>query len=108
MGIASKLKETVYVYRRSLASGYPQTETWSLAATVKGLFTQLSGRERIGRDGKHLAIDAKLYIMDMDIRQEDRVKIDGDYYDIYSIKDPNNKGRHLQIDMKILPEGAMS
>ncbi len=108
MSLKSKLKEDIEIYRKAVADNYKKTETWVYHTTVKGLTTLLNSFEKTGNDGKEIDADTKAIVFPVDITEEDRIKADGNYYDIYSIKDPNKKGKFFQVKMKKLKPGIMS
>ena len=104
MSIQDYYNKTVKIYRYSKEIVYPHGKTWSLLNEIEGLKDLLSSREIIRDEGGRVLADYKLYIDVIDVIEADVVEIDSLWYDIYSIHNPNEMDRHLELKIKKLEE----
>lgn len=104
MSIQNHYNKTVKIYRYATETVYPHSKIWSLFDTVEGLKDLLSSREIIRDEGGRILADYKLYIDVIDIIEVDIIEIDNNWYDIYSIRNPNEMDRHLELKIKKLEE----
>lgn len=109
MALSDHYNNTVDVYREyTTTSGFEPVRLWMRHINdMPCLVNTVSERERYARDGITVLCDRKLYCDVADIQRTDRV-IDADNaYDIVEIKDPNERGDHYEILLKLLPPGTM-
>lgn len=108
MSFRAFLKDEIEILRRQkTGTDFNPVWVWSTIAIVNGLLNLLSGRDVIKNEGNKIVADWKVYLEVTDVKEIDMIKNGADVYDIYSIHNPNNMGRHLEIKMKKLEPGAL-
>jgi len=108
MSIEDHYNQDVDIYRETMmgAADFQPSRTWNLLSSVKGMIDLLKGDEKYGDDGKTVIADYRLYINDTDIKLLDRVVINDNVYEIKKKHDPNFRGHHLELLLKLLPPGS--
>ena len=107
MSFLSQLNTTVNIERKeNLGTAFRPVYDWDVVSNVDALINMLSESEVLRDEGGVVLADYALYIEPTDVRLDDRIVDEaGNAYDIFSIHDPNGRGHHYKIKMRLLPEG---
>lgn len=107
MSFASRLTNTCTIYRYTKAASYPFTETWAATATsVPCLKVARSKREAVADGSEVLVTDETVYMQPRDIKERDRILIDGGVYGVDAVTDAHGRGRELIVRVNRLPDGT--
>ncbi len=102
MSLTARTNTSVRLYRKTItAETYPPTISWDEmdSSPVMCVRNRLSADERIARDGKVVDITEVLYMRPIDLTESDRVRIGDTMFDIFSVKDPNRRGKHMKVEL---------
>lgn len=75
-----------------------EIRTWVLSTTIFGRKQNRSGTKSIINNIEKIRSNDRFYCNVCDITENDRLLIDGDYYNILNVN--NLRGKHLQIDIE--------
>lgn len=106
MSFDGQLDQTIEIQRRAnIGTSFHPVWDWDTEETVSGLVNTMGESEKAYDEGRKLKADHKLYINVTHVTNSDRIKWGSNLYDIYEVKDPNNREHHLEIKMLLLPSG---
>jgi head-tail adaptor len=110
MSIRDHYNKDVDIYRETISNpeDFQPSRVWALLASVRGMIDLLKGNEKYETeaDGKVVIADYRLYMDVRDIKLLDRVVIDDNVYEIRKKHNPNFRGHHLELLIKLLPPGS--
>ena len=102
--ISNFYKQDITIERKTKGQdeyGVP-SEGWSVLMTIKGLIDKKTGDERMA-GGKETTFNYyKLYCDANGIIEEDRAVLDGNIYEILSVRNPLNLDHHLEADLRLV------
>ena len=108
MSFEGQLTETIEIQsKENTGTDFRPVWDWDVDEIVDGLVNTMSETEKVYDEGHVLRADHKLYIgvPTVTVTTEKRIKWGSNLYSIYEVKDPNNRGHHLEIKMLLLPAG---
>jgi len=109
MSFESHLDKSINIERKkNVGTNFHPVYDWDILKNVNGMINLLSESEILRDEGGVVLADYALYIETTDIKLSDRIKatVSGDLYDVFSIHDPNGRGHHYKIKMKLLPTSS--
>jgi hypothetical protein len=91
-------KECV-IERKTVIEGDCSGDTvlWNTIATITAVKGSLRGRDSIKADKMGISATGKLFCLPIDVKEEDRVKIENQYYKVTFVEDPMSVSEFLQI-----------
>jgi len=108
MSFRAFLKDEIEILRKQkTGTDFNPAFIWGSIAVVDGMKNLLTGKEVVRNEGNVVVADYRLYIEYTDVTEADIIKSGLDGYNIYSIHNPNNMNRHLEIKMLKLKPGEL-
>lgn len=103
----TNLNTSITVYRKTnTGDNVTPNYTYPLVDTINAVVNQLSESRFIRNEGDKIVADHEIFIDYISTLEfEDYIKDGDDYFQIYSIKDPNKRNHHLEIKALQMPRG---
>lgn len=101
-GMLDKFGKSITIQRgTTVTGGYTgDTVTWATLTTCLAVVTPKSGRDAIMLQKIGLEADYKIYIDYSTAQEKDRILLDGKYYQIVWVQNPQSASEFLQVWVK--------
>jgi len=110
MSISNFLDKDVNIYRRNLGAvnDYGESkETWVKVTTVKGTIQPSSGNVSREENGVMITSTHRMYCLaTVNIKADDKIELNGTWYNVLFVGDASGKGHHYEIDLKVNESNA--
>lgn len=104
MSFKNLLKSTIKTYALTVGSGPYYLKTWTYGADVPAAVHHLSGNESVIDTGKNITADIRVLVESNTLSEGERIKYDSKMYEIVHIDNPMDRGHHVELMCKYLPD----